>query len=376
MSHHYLKINLFLRLLFILVGISLGYTCQAEESFPNSEPKIDIAVLLTNDPLWMKALKKPEWLVSGKQRDGKKIAFLSFADRSVSGSGSRRETDKGRLTRSVPLFMMESFFHKTNADTYMLIPTIYGEGPVLTRFEWPQEKINQMVDLEDTQKIDFVVTGAIDEPTPGIWALKIVIWDIINQTVSKTSEYEATAESFGLVVLKAKNDLIEYFASISALKIVPAPNFYKDPSPLNIDQYLLVYGQLLPLNLAANDIMSAEDIWGKEEILNAAWKLIGKAENSKVPVFLFLAELNRMSQIDSTAFQAFRYKAMTLMLEKKDSVILKLAPFIYYLYDVKDKFNSSREKLSKEADDDGLRKWLEGIDKPQNISKENKTAKS
>ena len=118
--------------------------------------------------------------------------------------------------------MMESFFHKTNADTYMLIPTIYGEGPVLTRFEWPQEKINQMVDLEDTQKIDFVVTGAIDEPTPGIWALKIVIWDIINQTVSKTSEYEATAESFGLVVLKAKNDLIEYFASISALKILPS----------------------------------------------------------------------------------------------------------------------------------------------------------
>jgi len=325
----------------------------------NVIPKeVEYELVLLDKPIWYYGLKSPDWLLQ-QAIVNKKIGLLVFTN--VLNNNEiepkiQREDDIGRFTRSIPLLIGEDILFKLNISTVYLLPIAKDLGPVVSGAEY---EISYLAEIAYKQELDYIITGSIaDNETH--YDLKIVMFEGQNSS-SQVIKRKILKNNFGMDFSYIKQDIIENLSKkINGYGFVNA-KYYKSPSLELTLEYLGAFGQSLMQSLVVNNLVPVESIWGERNILNWYMNLALSDIDNPIPKIMLISGLSKSKSYGSEIYKEFKAQAISLLLneQSESSNAKKLLPFVYRLFDMENEFNSLKEKLLENNNDNSqYEEWL------------------
>ena len=324
------------------------------------EAPVKASAFRLDRPIWGYGLNDPKWLFRPEEKTGKSIVFTALANTSPTGltvPTAQQASDLGRLTRSIPLYLLESFYYWSDTKPTTVIPVIVGAGPIVSGTNWPVEHICSLA--EGVAAI--AVTGSIHEENEKL-TIRLSVWDCPTKRVLKEFTYITTPPLLGPTILKMETELLEYFDPVSLRAATPRQSFHSRPSPQMVDRYLACLGQTLALTFAQNDIISPTVLWGERNILEACLATALEMESAQVPRILFLASLAKNRAYGSSVYSEFKSRAMTLLEGETDpaSVFYRLSPLLFKVFDMHEEFARRKSELQRDVDPLYC-EWIDGL---------------
>ena len=237
---------------------------KAESSGPITPPR--------DQKVEMWALMKPIWAhgVSGsmnfdppaKRSTADKVGVVVYSNshRNTPGQSTERETDLGRLTRSIPLFICELFDYYTDNQTVALVPIMRGVGPVVYGQPW---KKDAMMQLATDNHCSYMIAGDASVIEDKLH-LQTIIYNAKNDIFDEVVEV-ISPDTMGPQLMKHFEEIFNKVAK-KELKKQASP-YYSLPNEDVINGYLACLGQSLIQTFVANKINNYEQMFGERNIL-------------------------------------------------------------------------------------------------------------
>jgi tetratricopeptide (TPR) repeat protein len=314
---------------------------------PSVEAPVTPRIYALDRPVWTGGLKAADWLLPAGV--GPIVGFLALADETLGGSGQARsgpETDRGRLTRSIPLFLAEQLLLISEARTQTLIPVVPQVGPAVVGQPWSDDRVLELGRNGEVVP-DYIVTGVIGG------GLALSILDVNRGTKIATLEHaDAVA---GLA------DLAKQLQGLLRLKPRPLSTYFTTPSREFMNRYLVAEAQALIMVLVSVGVARREDLWGERNILD--WFLrLALDMDSQIPKLMFVSGLAQSRGCGSQVYLEFKQQALKLLSDEKDkqAAFHRLSPLIFQLFDMPDELARAKASLLP-GSSDAYRKWLEAL---------------
>jgi len=325
------------------------------------EPPVSMGVYTFDCPIWRYGLEDPQWLIPAKDKSGKGLVFIALANTTKTdlvNPAVQQEEDLGRLTRSIPLYLLESFYFWSALDPKFALPVVMGKGPVVSGAEWPAEHVCQFA---KGVVAEIAVAGSLRKEGDEL-AIHLAIWDCPEIKVVRDFDYRTTPQLLGSTILQIEDDLLAHFGSQNT---IPTPPFYTRPSKDSAERYLGALGQSLALTLGQNNLFPKDQLWGERNIFDWSLALALEMNGSQAARILFLCNLGKGKGCGSAVFNEYRKQALTLLEDEKseDSEFYRLSPLLFKLFDMREEFEQRKHELMQGADQP-YREWLEDLSKP------------
>ncbi|WP_167958056.1 tetratricopeptide repeat protein [Anaerosporobacter faecicola] len=221
---------------------------------------------------------------------------------------SEKETNLGRLTRSLPLFLNELFYYYTEYKTITLVPVFPGIGPVLSGGEWSKEVLLSMA---KSNGLIWLLTGNISADEEYLY-IKTAIVNAAKEEVEKITKQ--------IHLKEMGNSLMEHveevFAYITKQRLCDqSDSRYEVPKNENLMEYLSSLGQSLMQTLIVNEIVPFNKMYGERNILNDyIMDCLHMPSLPQVPLLL-ASGLSKSKLYGSTVYMEFKQQAITAIRE-------------------------------------------------------------
>ncbi|HEY3330683.1 MAG TPA: hypothetical protein VGK19_11715 [Capsulimonadaceae bacterium] len=347
-----------------LIDMSQRFDELRREMQPPLEPTgppSALNLLVFERPLWYIGLSNPAWLVPAKPPRSRSIAFVSFAQpHKVAGvDRAEFEDDTGRLTRAVPLYLMESLLLRTDASPYALIPAVNGVGPALFGSAWNRDAIAGLAE-HVRPETDIIVTGAITAQGYG-FEVSATLWDAYELLEMETITREVAEAEIGGAVAEIERDLITYL-ELSPSDAAGQGSLVDERLPADeLLAYLQCVGQSLALAMTRNGICPLHGLWGERALIGSPLSLALHHEASQAARLLFASNLWLDREAGSDIYTEFRLPAMTLLqYAAPGSPLYAVSPLLFKVFEMGGEYERRKEELLRTASG-SYADWLAGI---------------
>lgn len=319
--------------------------------------QIQVEIVPFDRPIWAYGLRNPVWLFASevdRRDDVVLVPLANVTHNDLRQPTAQREDDLGRLTRSLPLYLMESLYFWTPCRPKMVLPVVRGRGPVVVGAAWTQDQI-----LSFAEGARFAVSGTVNRSGDKL-RIELSFWDCVLGRVTENLRYAAALERLGETILQAERDLLDHFAE-SEVSTVPCERYYRRPGRQELLPHLTCLGQTLMLSLVDNKVISKDALWGERNILEYCLQHALQTPADQVPKIIFTGALIKSHGYGSPVFSEFKRQALELVQQDADrtSPFYRLSPLLLRVVDP-ELFHLRKADLLQDAGP-GYREWLEAI---------------
>jgi tetratricopeptide (TPR) repeat protein len=333
---------------------------RAAQPRPLSSPdeQINVEVVHFERPIWTYGLHDPNWLFTAEIDRHDEVVLLPFANvtrNNLQTPTAQREDDLGRLTRSLPLYLLESLYFWTPLKPKLTLPVVRGGGPVVTAGAWSKDQV-----FNFAEGGRFAVSGTVEQAGDHQLRVELAIWDRVLGRLIDSLGYAASLDGIGDAVLKIEKDVARSLAA-SDVFAAPCETYYSRVNAATAGPYLTCLGQTLMLSLVHNQVISKDALWGERNILEYCLDVALRADDAQPPKIMFLAALVKSHAYGSNVFSEFKRQALKLVTDEHDrgSPFYRLSPLLLRIFDP-ELFHLRKSDLLKDARGD-YRDWLEAV---------------
>lgn len=332
-----------------------GILMQASNAFekmqthPLAQPapgELQMQMITFEKPIWYYSLGDPHWLLPQADRKTR-IVLMPYADLThpdVQENHAAKEDESGRMTRSIPLYLLECLLYRTSYLPRVIMPYAKNVGPVLTKAEATDEYIRQAAERFQG---DYLITGSILASPMG-FGVNTIIYDRAKDRFERTMKI-LSKENFGGALHNMMEDILQELPATEQpqLPVGFAPN----PSDALMKQYLIALAQNLTQCFVVNGQMSAEALWGERNMLNWYLNLCLSDTNNAAARVILLSGLSRSRLYRSRVSLEFEKQALRLFSASKQKIDQLLLPFLLRIYNLQQPLDQLKAALPADRDD-------------------------
>lgn len=330
----------------------------------DDKQKISAGIVSIDKPIFFYGLKGVDWFLPEVKRNGAKIGLMPLAAISTQKNKTtiiQQETDAGRLTRSIPLYIGERLFFETNSYSQVLVTVTKKDGGLIT--SGTELGVDYFLDAiaksKDKLEFDYYISGSLSE-TDATWEIALSIWDCKSQQKIKSLTQKTSSDLIGQTVKSLANDLFKFLKERGSLAAIKPVDYYKPVADNLIGHQLLSYGQALVQVLVVNEHGTKDTISGERSILRNSLDLALWAPESTLPKVLFISSLVKSYSYGSDIYQEFKEYVIKLVNDNKNNDnIVKFLPLIYKIYKMNGEFDSFEKELGKYPEN--YRNWFKKV---------------
>lgn len=328
---------------------------EATPSRPVEESSLQIAQVPFELPIWMYGLRDPDWLLTRKPADARRVLFLMLGKvmQGTRQAEEQREDEAGRLSRAIPLYLAESAYEWTGWRAHSLVSAVIGGGPIV--FGAQDETSERDTALRLAELADLVVQGSIDE-AEGRWTVTLNIRD--TSTGDAIAQESLTADQDGLEtgVLELETRLLGHLGGAQAQ---PHDRLYARPRSDEMQPYLNALAQSLTLGLVANQIIPKDAMWGERNMLEWPLQMALQWPHLEVAKLMYLSGISHAARYQSNLLREFEERSFALLsdMRTQSSPVAGLAPLLWHAYGRADGIAAVRQN----ARDMRLLAWLDRV---------------
>jgi tetratricopeptide (TPR) repeat protein len=311
-------------------------------------------------PIWYYKLEDPKWLIKDKPPDSPIVWILPLANTThefVEEIISQREDELGRLTRSIPLYILERLYLETSWSPSVCIPIERQSGGfIVHRADYDPEQIKDLVNVEDAPI--FLLSGEINQ-TEDKYNLVIRLWEPVGGQLITIFEMTGSLLSLEGGLEGVITSLKEWLLSWAGSPQKP-PFFYGHPLANALNPYLAALGQSLVLTVADSGILKEGSIFGERNILNWFLNLALTYPSFQVAKIMFISGLRKNQLYGSEIYKEYRSRMLALIEDEKDSnsALYWLAPLCYKIFDMHTELSLRRDELLQMGCSKEYQEWL------------------
>jgi tetratricopeptide (TPR) repeat protein len=324
------------------------------------EKPLEMSMPTIAGPIWSRGLAGAEWLMEGRG-GGINIHILPLTLPPPEGKPEMHgqiEDDVGRLSRALPLFMAEMLSFSTDASVVTCLPTIIGQGPIVTSEPWPNATF--FPDFAKGKKPWLLLTGRM--PSKGfVSRVEIDIWNGASgeklATIKQGAREGADKHALDLV-----EKLLAFVLESGLVRRLAPPSWFTPPRPERQGEWLVALGQLLAQQFALNKMIPADRLWNEHGVFEWHFNLAEKFPDAIPPAILAIC--SALAGIGYGSPVVGRYhKALINLLsrhEGKGDPVDLLSPLAYRRLGDEAAFVKARARLST-ISNQLYHEWLEKI---------------
>ncbi|MBS0663024.1 MAG: hypothetical protein JSR48_07145 [Verrucomicrobia bacterium] len=227
-------------------------------------PKVNFVSL--SRPIWSYGLESlSTQILPAKGEKLRRVAFTQLALLGVPDLDelmARPETDEGRLTRAIPLWLAETFYFSAHYSPIAVIGVMDRKHHVVVGAEWSMENLRQLAETTEGG-LDYIFTGAL-KVTGGDHELVLRVFEVKKFRERKTIKLRwtpATADSELTQLHEHIRSFMEWSPESSGLTYSP---------PSHPAAWLATLGSSLSLFLADKELLAREQLVLPSAVVNSA----------------------------------------------------------------------------------------------------------
>jgi tetratricopeptide (TPR) repeat protein len=226
--------------------------------------------LVTFDaPLWTREMFDPTWLLPSPGEESPSVVLFTLADETRTGDAAQVQMtdDSGRLTRAIPLYLLEAIRLRLRARVRCAIMIVPGQGPAVLR--QPFERAALEYSLPPSPSRPVLVAGSLRAG-----GLQLEVWEAGAAATAATITVDAPHTDVGALVARAEQALVAALIARGLRPDTALPAFYRPPPPEWLATYVSALEQLLYQLLAANGMVAAESLWNERGFFETYFALV------------------------------------------------------------------------------------------------------
>lgn len=339
-----------------------------------AQQQIEIRLFVIQGPVWGQGLGAA-WLIPEKAADAPIVALSAFSDATlnVGPDAAQPQVDevRNRLTRSLPMYLCEAVWLRTQARSDVIVPILPGGGFVATGQLWPAETL--VKGRPENQKPKFLVQGLLTKDAAGV-GVELIIVD----GKSTAELHRITLKglpNYSGVSVRLEKELLDWLAGNGVTRSAPSSvlgrvlnagkggsdDITVAPPAQFHDQHLLALSSLLTQAIPAIGLGSREHLADERALVEACMALARIQPRSSVARAIAACSVLLSIRYGSTSVDKLK-EELGGWVESDladDGVLRLLAPAILLRLGKKDKSDAAKAKLlASPGASEAFRRWL------------------
>ena len=239
-------------------------------SAPDAKTQFTMTVLTIDGPVWLDRKSAAASLFAVKPPDAPRICLLgSSAEIADAGNNVERQLAeaRGRLSRSLPLFLAEQIFFATEASSSTLIPWIVqpSAGFILSGGAWSDDSAADCARKSDPRAAYVVTTHLICRNDP--WGLELRVMRMADGACVGNLRSSVLPSRPQDMILPFSRDVRDLLTAQTGVRPVQFSALYEAPTGNSFGYYLLRLEQLLAVRCSGMDGVGPNFLNGEREIV-------------------------------------------------------------------------------------------------------------
>jgi hypothetical protein len=258
-------------------------------------PKVNFVSI--SKPIWFYGLEPLAAEILPVKGDRvRRVAFTQLALLGVNDLGEvmkSPETEPGRLTRALPLWLAETFYFSPHYSPIAVVGVMNQRHYALFGAEWTPENLRQLADTTEGG-LDYIFTGAL-RPAAGDYELVLRIWEVKKLRERKTLSVRwspATAETELTQLQEQIRAFMEW--SPEAAGVIYAP-------PARPTAWLGLLGSSLTLFLGDQGLLPKDQLGLSPAVIDAAAEQAATTEAASLAWLTLISAGRRHGLVGSLA---------------------------------------------------------------------------
>ena len=301
-------------------------TVQAPKSL-NREP--EISIMQMKRPPWLLGMQDMAWAAPLRGRDRPRVVLLPLAAIDGSQEGvarSAREDERGRLSRVLPLFLLELLVYCSDLDATLNLPVADGHNLVLFGRAVGDEELEFLA-----QDFDWAIEGEVTQLDEGF---KVVcrLRRLSDRATLTRVERSFRQQEIGDALTVISEKVLAALGSYTSSSVEPRVPMYALPATY-ANEYLSALGQCLALTLAGS-ANARESLFGERNIYGWLQTLAVSVPDSEPAQFIYFTALAKGRRMNSPIIDEFERPAVQRIRElvRAGRYSARLLPLVAAIY--------------------------------------------
>ncbi|MBD8880131.1 hypothetical protein IHE49_06530 [Rhodanobacter sp. 7MK24] len=282
-------------------------TVQAPKALDNTP---EVSIMQMNLPPWLLGMQDMQWAAPLRGQDRPRIVLLPLAavdEPSENVARSGREDERGRLSRALPLFLLEQLVYCSNLDVALNLPVADGHNLVLFGRAVREEELEFLA-----QDFDWAVEGEITHFDGGF---KVVcrLRRLSDRSTLKRVEQSFKTQDIGDALMVMSGEILTAIGDATSSSIEPRVPMYALPTA-HVNEYLSALGQYLALTLA-HSVNARDSLYGERNIYGWLQTLAVTIPDNESAQFMYFTALAKGRRMNSPVIDEFERPAAQRMRE-------------------------------------------------------------
>lgn len=293
----------------------LQHYAKIFEEMAMQAPKVldhepEISMMQLKLPSWLLGMQGMEWAAPPRGKSRPRIALLPLAapdESSVSDVRSGREDERGRLSRALPLFLLEQLVYCSDLEVTLNLPVADGHGLVLFGRAVGEDELEAM-----SQDFDWVVEGDVIHADEG-FEVVCRLRRLSDRSTLKRVMGRFKEQEIGNALMVMSGEILAAISTAASVSIEPRVPVYTLPARC-VNEYVSALGQYLALTLASL-AKTRESLYGERNIYGWLQSLAVSIPDNEPAQFMYFTALAKGRRMNSPIVDEFERPAAQRMRE-------------------------------------------------------------
>lgn len=293
----------------------LQHFAQAFDEMAAEPPKPldhtpEISVLQMVLPAWLLDMHGMDWAAPPRGEDRPRIVLLPLAAVDDTAGGvarSGREDDRGRISRALPLLLLEQLVYCSDLNVAMNLPVADRHHFVLFGQPLSDDELEYL-----GQDFDLAVEGEVSAGDEG-FNVVCRLRRLSDRETLKRVERRFSEQALGDALVVLSGELLAAIGETASVVIEPRVPMYALPTS-DINEYVSGLAQYLALTLASV-AKARETLFGERNIYGWMQTLAVSVPDSEAAQFMYFTALGKGRRMGSPMVDEFEKPAVQRMRE-------------------------------------------------------------
>lgn len=277
-----------------------------------SEPRIEL--LRLDLPPWLLAMQDMAWAAPARDMHAPRVVLLPLAamlGEKNAEARSGREDERGRLSRALPLLLLEQLIFCSDLRASMNLPVAEGHHLVLFGSSLSDDEMAQLA-----EDYDYIVEGDIGETNDG-FEIICRLRHLSDRSVLSTASRRFASDDAGDALVALTGELLASLAMQTGRLIEPRTTHYALPEA-HATPYVSALGQTLALTLARTP-EARRELHGERNIYGWMQALALALPGNEAAQFMYITALAKGRRAGSPIVDEFEEPAVQRMREMQQA---------------------------------------------------------
>lgn len=301
---------------------------SAKSQLLDHEP--EISILQMPLPPWLLGMHDMGWAAPPRREGAQRVVLVPLSAKITSGNNkpsAGREDERGRLSRSLPLLVLEQLVYCSDLDVAFHLPVADGHNLVLFGQPLNEETLEQLA-----EDFAFAAEGEIDDLDDGTFNIIYRLRRLSNLATVATVERRFSVEDGGNALIVVSGEMLNALGVATSALIEPRTPVYTLPAAYP-SEYISALAQTLALTLA-DSAKARESLFGERDIYGWLQTLAANLRSNEPAQFMYFTALAKGRRLGSPIVDEFERPAAQRMREliHAGSYAARLLPLIAAVY--------------------------------------------